>query len=188
MADQAAGLLSPWLRNRRIRKITPYLRGNILDFGCGVGALAQLCAPDHYTGVDIDGPSINAARIQNHQHRFYTSVPEDERFDSIVMLAVMEHLKNPSDILCQMRALLTPDGRIIITTPHPLAERIHYLGAQMRLFGAIANEEHEMLIDFNCMRGFAERADFGICKYERFLFGINQLFILKPHGYSASTL
>ena len=48
MTDQAAeGLLSPMLRNRRIQAVKPFLRGRVLDVGCGNGALtAALHAND----------------------------------------------------------------------------------------------------------------------------------------------
>ncbi|MCX5855343.1 MAG: class I SAM-dependent methyltransferase [Deltaproteobacteria bacterium] len=182
MADQSIGLLSPWLRTQRIKKISPYLRGKILDYGCGIGSLVEICAPNYYIGVDIDGPSINIARMKYPRFRFETIIPEGEHFDSIVLLAVIEHIKNPVDILRRMSVMLNPDGWIVITTPHPMADIIHYLGARMGLFSALANEQHEKLIDLSHMNGIASQADVSVSKYERFLLGTNQLFILKPVG------
>ena len=180
MPDQSIGLLSPWLRTQRIKKVAPHLRGKILDYGCGIGSLAEICAPNDYIGVDIDGPSINIARLNNPRFRFETIMPEGERFDSIVLLAVIEHIKNPVEIFRQMRVMLNPDGWIVLTTPHPIADSIHYLGAKIGLFSSLANEQHEKLIDLSRMNDIAAQADFNISKYERFLLGINQLFILKP--------
>lgn len=179
MADQSIGLLSPWLRTQRIIKVAPYLRGKILDYGCGIGSLSAICMPNYYVGVDIDGPSINIARMNNPRFRFETVIPDGEYFDSIALLAVIEHIKNPVDILSRVSVMLNPDGLIIITTPHPVADIIHRLGAQIGLFSTLASEEHEKLIDLRRMDGIAAQAGFSISKYERFLFGVNQLFILN---------
>ena len=83
-------------------------------------------------------------------------------------------------MLKQMGVLLNPNGWIVITTPHPLADIIHYLGARVGLFSTIANEQHEKLIDLSRMSYIAAQANFSISKYERFLLGVNQLFILEP--------
>ena len=41
MADQGAeGLFSPFLRSRRLKAACPYIKGRVLDVGCGTGALA----------------------------------------------------------------------------------------------------------------------------------------------------
>ena len=172
---------------QRIKKAAPYLRGKILDYGCGIGSLAEICVTNDYIGVDIDGPSINIARMKNPRFRFETIMPEGEHFDSIVLLAVIEHIKNPVDILKQMSVMLNPDGWIVITTPHPVADIIHYLGVQIGLLSALANEQHEKLIDLSRMSGIAAQADFSISKYERFLLGANQLFILIPVGKTAAS-
>ncbi|MFH2047105.1 MAG: class I SAM-dependent methyltransferase [Pseudomonadota bacterium] len=179
MADQMIGLLSPWLRTQRIKRVSPYLRGKILDYGCGTGSLAEICTPNNYIGVDIDISSINIARMKNPRFRFETIMPEDEQFDSIVLLAVIEHIKNPVDLLRSMSVMLNPDGWIIITTPHPMADIIHYLGTQIGLFSSLANEQHEKLINLSRMNGIVAQADISIDKYEKFLIGLNQLFILK---------
>ena len=43
MADQGTeGILSPYLRRKRIQAATPYLKGGVLDVGCGGGVLATL--------------------------------------------------------------------------------------------------------------------------------------------------
>jgi len=186
MADQSIGLLSPWLRKQRIKKATPYLRGKILDYGCGIGALAGSCAPDCYVGVDIDGPSINIARTKNPRFRFETIMPEDEHFDSIVLLAVIEHIKNPADILRRMKVMLNPGGWIVLTAPHPMADSVHYIGARIGLFSKLANEQHEKLINRSRMSGIAAQADFYVSHYERFSLGANQLFVLK-HIQTATT-
>ncbi|HEU4619838.1 MAG TPA: class I SAM-dependent methyltransferase [Gammaproteobacteria bacterium] len=182
MADQMTGLLSGWLRRRRLDKADPYLRGRVLDYGCGVGMLASYCTREGYLGVDIDGPSLEIARARHPGYRFATVLPPGrERFDTIVALAVIEHVPRPAALLRQFARRLEPDGTIILTTPHPSLEWVHTLGASIGLFSSEASEEHEELIDLRRMRELGDEARLTVQTYERFLFGANQLFVLG-HG------
>ena len=62
MADQVNGVFSPWLRARRIETIRPFLKGRILDVGCGVGSLSQFVSSENYLGVDSDDESLRMRR------------------------------------------------------------------------------------------------------------------------------
>jgi 2-polyprenyl-3-methyl-5-hydroxy-6-metoxy-1,4-benzoquinol methylase len=181
MADQANGLLSPWLRHKRIAATRPYITGggNVLDYGCGIGALTELCRPDLYLGVDRDIESLEFARSQFPNFRFVQNVPENETFDTIVLLAVIEHIAEPEGFFKRLRLLLTPHGQIVLTTPAPWIEWIHFSGARLGLFSREANAEHEQLLYYASMARIVAQAGLVIHIYKRFLFGANQLFILK---------
>ena len=123
MADQIVGVLSPWLRNARLNRARPYLHGAVLDYGCGVGALSDSCDPAGYLGVDIDRESVAVAQARRPQFRFVRETPSTpQQFDTIVALAVIEHLEDPAALLAQFRRLLAPGGQIVLTTPHPSLE------------------------------------------------------------------
>src|SRR5882724_4256798 len=63
MADQLTGLLSPFLRSRRIAAVEPFLgKGRLLDIGCGTGTLANHVNSTRYLGVDQDEESIAIAK------------------------------------------------------------------------------------------------------------------------------
>ncbi len=71
MADQGAeGLLSPFLRNKRFVNVKPFLRGRILDYGCGSGGLAEIVPADCYLGIEIDHDSLQFARSRFPSHDF----------------------------------------------------------------------------------------------------------------------
>jgi len=182
MADQADGLLSPWLRKQRINMVSPYLRDKVLDYGCGVGVLADKCHPDFYLGVDIDDESLEIAFKKYPAFRFVNKNPKDEQFDVIVLLAVIEHIKEPVDLLKQLKLMLKSDGQIVLTTPHPFIAKIHSIGSIIGLFSASANEDHEYFFDFNRMYKLTAKAGLDILEYKRFLVGMNQLFILRSRN------
>ena len=179
MSDQANGLLSPWLRQKRLNKVLPYLTGKVLDFGCGIGALADYCDADGYVGVDIDKASLEVAKERHPACFFSDKVPETVRFDSIVSMAVIEHLEDPKQLLRIFRGVLSPTGTVILTTPHPVSDYVHSLGSKLGIFSSSADEEHEALLNHSKMGIICAAADLTIVKYEKFLFGMNQLFLLR---------
>jgi SAM-dependent methyltransferase len=183
MADQGAeGLLSPWLRMQRIKAAQPYLSRRVLDFGCGSGSLAEWVEPDSYLGVDIDAVSLQRARSRLSNHRFVPALPDaNEKFDTIVSLAVIEHVPDPSGFLASLAFHLAPSDAscIVITTPHPTVDWIHDVGAAIGLFSKHANEEHEDLLDAAKLESIGVKAGLKLVTYRRFLFGANQLAVFK---------
>ncbi|MDI6728693.1 MAG: methyltransferase domain-containing protein [Thermodesulfovibrionales bacterium] len=179
MPDQVSGILSPWLRKKRIKVALPYVKGKVLDYGCGAGTLIASLGMHSYFGVDIDEESLRVARRNYPLAQFAANYPENEIFDTIVLLAVIEHIAEPESFLIRIQRVLEPNGSIVITTPHPCAEKIHSWGTKIGLFSTSANEEHKKLYNHRCMQDIARRSGLIICEYKRFLFGVNQLFILR---------
>lgn len=180
MADQGSqGKLSPWLRKQRLRAAAPYLRGNVLDFGCGSGALADLVPADKYLGYDRDPESVAKARALHPKHRFELDPPiADGSFKTVVCLAVIEHVSDPVDFVRSLSGYLQRDGLIVLSTPHPRFEWIHSLGSHVGLFSHDAHEEHESLLDRARLAEVANAAGLALKDYRRFLGGANQLATL----------
>lgn len=181
MADQGTeGLLSPLLRQQRFKAAAPYLKGRILDVGCGSGALAGLVDSSSYLGVDVNETSLNRARAYFPSHSFQNSLPSvEEKFDTVVSLAVIEHVPDPLIFLGNLAQNLKhdPAARIVITTPHPSVGWVHDVGAAIGLFSKHANEEHEELLDQSKLFDLGQRAGLVLLNYQRFLFGVNQLAV-----------
>jgi len=99
-----------------------------LDIGCGPGTFIGNYLP----GVAALGIDISAAQIEyairtygSAAHRFSTrplaSLAETgERFDAVTVVELIEHLTPAAAIrlLSEARALLAPDGILVVTTPN----------------------------------------------------------------------
>jgi 2-polyprenyl-3-methyl-5-hydroxy-6-metoxy-1,4-benzoquinol methylase len=186
MADQITGLLSPFLRSRRIAAVRPFLGdGYVLDIGCGTGELARDVDPAKYLGVDRDEETVAIARKRFPSHEFktvaeFSSTQNETRFDQIIGLAIIEHVDDPKEWLSWLRTFLKPGGRVILTTPHPSTQSVHELGASIGLFSREGAKEHRELIDRCRMSELATATCFRIGDFRRFLWGCNQLFALEP--------
>ena len=101
----------------------------VLDFGCNTGELCYIL--NKYfgvqtLGVDINGTAISIAKKKFPHLEFKKITPSSlnrlkKKFDAIVMMQVIEHLKTPDEQLKTLRELLTPKGRIIVSTPNKWA-------------------------------------------------------------------
>ncbi len=185
MADQMTGLLSPFLRRRRLAAVGPFVRaGRVLDFGCGVGELARQVGPERYLGVDLDLDSIEAARLLHPGHAFqmlqeFESVAPLREFDVISALALIEHLPAPGAWLSSMAVRLKPEGALVVTTPHPSMRWVHDSGAKLGIFSREAADEHEDMLDCKALATLASTSGLRLSDYHRFLFGCNQLAVFR---------
>jgi 2-polyprenyl-3-methyl-5-hydroxy-6-metoxy-1,4-benzoquinol methylase len=171
--------MAPFLRSQRLRMARPYLGGRVLDYGCSSGALAELCRPEAYLGVDISEEALEVARASHPGYEFDNKVSEHERFDVIAALAVLEHVHDPLDLLTGWAGMLNPGGRIVITTPHPSFEWVLTFGAKLGLFDRHSLDEHDDLLNLARIRQLGAGSGLELERYRRFLLGANQLFVLR---------
>lgn len=95
-----------------------------LDVPCGDGLVTALLAPhfQRMVGVDASSAQLARARARSPQIEFHESLLEelalDERFDSIFMLNVLEHVLDPAIALRKAASLLRPGGAVIVHVPN----------------------------------------------------------------------
>jgi 2-polyprenyl-3-methyl-5-hydroxy-6-metoxy-1,4-benzoquinol methylase len=118
-------ILEPWLRRMRIGSIEPYLamykECRLLDIGCGWEAkLLRAFEPQISFGIGIDlkAPETNTDKLKTLSLKLDNQLPfKDQSFDLITMLAVLEHLEHPLEILRECSRLLRPGGGLLLTVP-----------------------------------------------------------------------
>ena len=100
---------------------------DVLDAACGEGYGAAWLArhAKSVTGLDVDAPTIAAARAKYLAPglRFETgsvaAMPfADASFDCVVSFETLEHLAEQQAMLAELRRVLRPDGVLIISTPN----------------------------------------------------------------------
>ena len=103
----------------------PYVKGDLLELGCGEGRGVELLAPraDSYRAIDKIDSVIEALRAQYPDLTFEQGVfPPlsfpDNSFDTIVTFQVIEHLEDDHQFIREIYRVLRPGGRAIITTPN----------------------------------------------------------------------
>jgi 2-polyprenyl-3-methyl-5-hydroxy-6-metoxy-1,4-benzoquinol methylase len=102
-----------------------YVHGeSLLDMPCGDGTLTALLAPSfkRVVGVDASSQHLALARENLPKAEFHESLIEEfetsERFDTITMINVLEHVVDPAAVLRKATDLLSDDGILIIHVPN----------------------------------------------------------------------
>ena len=96
----------------------------VLDVGCGTGEMAATLAKRGYEvwGVDIAEPMVRYASHRHESGRFRVGdlehIPfDDDTFDAVVCLGVIEYLPDDARALSEIRRVLRPGGTAVVSTP-----------------------------------------------------------------------
>jgi len=193
--QESEGLLSPFLRSIRLKKAAALIPPNsvVLDLACGGGYLRRfLPAGCRYYGVDrIQPPQPECFDAFLHGELTAPGFFEElehwlpRRADVVTLLAFIEHVKAPEQMLAKLKKLLSADGRVILTTPHPAGRKLHDGLARARLCSSAAAAEHEQFFGRADLEGMAQQAGYAVLSYRRFLWGLNQVIEISPQRVSA---
>ena len=120
-------------------------RGAVLDLGCGAGQnTAMLARYSRWAeGVDHDEKAIKFAMKHNTGSgavfkwgSFPHCIKPSERFDYIFCIETMEHVHYGDQVKFLQSAidLLSPEGRLFITTPNEEESSGHHIGIWSKKF------------------------------------------------------
>lgn len=173
------------LAKRRVKAVLPHVRGRLLDVGCGFNNLVR-----HYAngiGVDVH-PWPGADVIVSDTAALQW---ESGSFDTVTIIAALNHIPNRAAVLRECRRVLRSDGRVVITMLTPRTSRIwHFLrapwDADQRQRGMRAGEVYgftsAQLVDL------FERAGFTLLSQQRFMLGLNSVYVFGLAAVPQSAL
>jgi len=95
-----------------------YVKGSLVDIGCGVKPFRAMVAKyaDEHVGVDHPGASHGFDHVDLVGSAYEIPV-SDERFDAAICTAVLEHLEEPELALRECFRVLKPGGYAIYSVP-----------------------------------------------------------------------
>ena len=110
--------------------LKPYLRGNVLEVGAGIGSTTQyLCNGTQQKWVCLE-PDPNLykeleKKIQSQQlphccisiKGITRDLPAHEKYNAIMYIDVIEHIEKDDEELAFAKTLLAPDGYLIVLVP-----------------------------------------------------------------------
>jgi SAM-dependent methyltransferase len=110
------------------RKISPYIRGQVLEAGAGIGATTLLLNKGTCTSWILLEPDEEMSRLlqqkidtkelpANCQSLKGTIDNLVQKFDTIIYIDVLEHIELHRDEIRKAAALLNPGGHIIVLSP-----------------------------------------------------------------------
>jgi SAM-dependent methyltransferase len=135
------------LQSWREGKVRAWLKpdSRVLDIGCHQGEFLERLGPAIRDSVGLDP----LARVRATATFELRSIPFTEpldyppgRFEAIVLLATLEHIREKAPLAREARRLLTPGGRLIMTVPSPRVDDIVHTLVRLGLADGMSLEEH----------------------------------------------
>lgn len=171
-AAQRAGLTP--LDAERLILAFPVLKGHLLDVGCGDNILVR--AHGQGVGVDVvDWGDVDLV-VPDVAHLPFA----DGTFDTITLLAALNHIPDRGPVLAELHRLLRPGGQILVSMIPPpvswLVHRIRYhLDPDQHQRGLAVGEVWGFWP--NDVRRLLRNGGFTLSGTRSCMFGLNRLYI-----------
>lgn len=158
-----------WLSQRAISRHLPERSDlEVLELGCGFRATQLLAlAPRIKHGVGVDfhvAPELRALdKFSFHEGNIDEVLPglSKESFDAVIMISVLEHLREPLFVIESARALLKPAGVLLINVPTWLGkEFLEFSAFRLGLSPKVEMDDHKMYYDKRDLWPLLVRAGF----------------------------
>ena len=150
--------------------------GRILDVGCGTGLFLSVARRRGWEPFGIDDSAEATKHAREHfgldvwVGDFADFRAEERRFDTITGWDIIEHARQPLEVLEAMHGCLAPDGVVALSTPNQRSILDVIAGAFYRLSGGRATaalekfyiEQHFLYFTPDTMAQAFERAGFEV--------------------------
>lgn len=183
-------LLEPILRKMRIVRIRKYIPNNCIlcDVGCGFSAkFLQDMTPFIKKGIGIDKKvdDLKSDKIQLIKMKLDEEISLPSGYvDCITLLAVLEHLEHPKQILKECYRILKPEGLLILTSPTPSSKPIlEFLSFKLNIVSPVEISDHKNYFNsVQLIKILKEECGFSKITARTFQFGLNNFVLATKKG------
>ncbi len=119
MAHEIKNILVNHIHDRELKRfVCNYLKGRLLDIGCGEKPYKKMIRPyvTEHIGLDHENTLHDKSKIDLFGTA-YNIPAEDSEFDSVLCTAVLEHLEEPDKAIKEANRVLKKGGYAIYSVP-----------------------------------------------------------------------
>jgi hypothetical protein len=170
-----------WRMRRALKHLPAELR--LIDIGAYHGELFERLGTRLIRGFGVE-PLLQeqreATRYTIRPGYFPAVRPQENGWDAVTMLAVLEHIPTSQQqaVAEACYDLLRTGGRVVITVPTGVVDWILAVLRFLRLIDGMSLEEHHGYEPADTARIFAPPR-FRLVQHSRFQFGLNHLFVFE---------
>jgi SAM-dependent methyltransferase len=174
--EQCARVGVTSINDERIDVARRFVRGRLLDVGCGRNRLVA-SYPQFGVGVDVFDWGARALILPDTSRLPFLS----RSFDTVTILAALNHIPNRGAVLTEVGRVLRDDGRVVLTMIPPVLSAVGHRClwwygedwvrgmADGEVYGFTPRQVGALLAD----------AGFALERHERFLYGLNHLYVFR---------
>ena len=183
-------LLEPILRKMRISRVLPLLKQfpqcRLLDVGCGWDAKFLKNVEAYIAsgiGIDFKAPNLENDKLKTISATLDNKLPFcDNSFDLVTLMAVLEHLEKPLDILREIHRVLDKNGaapgKLVGTAPAKLAKPVlEFLSYKLKIVNEAEIRDHKRYFNKKELTEILKTAGFRHVEHKYFQLGMNNFFI-----------
>jgi SAM-dependent methyltransferase len=163
------------LEEERLNAILPYIQGQLLDIGAGSNTLVKRYGKG--IGVDVYDWGGDALVVEDTSHLPF----DDQAFDTITLIACLNHIPYRQAVLHEARRLIKPDGQLLITMINPflgnIGHAIWWYGEDRHRGGMEEGEVGGLWM--REIVQMCEAAGFQLQMHQRFVYGMNNLYLFR---------
>ena len=179
-----------WLSQRAISRELPNRSDlEVLELGCGFRA-TQLVAlgPRLKRGVGVDfqlAPELaSLEKFTFHEGTIEETLPKlaGQAFDAVLLISVLEHLRDPLFVIQAVRDLLKPSGVLLINVPTWRGKAfLEFSAFRLGLSPKVEMDDHKMYYDKRDLWPLLVRAGFkpSLIKLRYHKFGLNLFAVAR---------
>ena len=168
----------------RFRAAAPHIRvgSTVCDVGCGAGApFLEYIEARIVAGVGLDehvGVSPRE-KIKILPADITSRLPlENAQFEHVTMLAVLEHLTQPKNVLMEAFRILRPGGSLIMTWPSPAVDPLLEVLTRLKLVNQDMHfDQHQPRIPKPKLKEMLREIGFTRFEDGTFEFGLNNWLV-----------
>lgn len=155
---------------------------SVLEIGCNAGVALDYCRTrwpaKKVIGLEPSAYGVVGSRVLDlpilASYLAEAHALKDPQFDFIYATEVLEHVADPVQFLQELRAHLTANGIILLTTPR--AEILHPNTPPGELYAALSTGSHYFVLSAKQLEQLADQAGFSYCHVEPL--GMTQMAVL----------
>jgi SAM-dependent methyltransferase len=177
--DACARLGITSINVERIDYALHFVHGDLLDVGCGRNNLVKKYA-GFGVGVDVFDWLEGALILKDTSRLPFL----DHSFDTVTVLAALNHIPNREDVLTEIRRVLRPNGRLVMTMLTPVLSAIGHKLLWWYSDDWVRGMGEGEVYGFTPqqMTDMAASHQFELLDHRRFLYRLNHLYIFRKHG------